>query len=977
MALVLSFSPAGFVFAVSSPPPSPGDIIINEFVSDGDEWVELLNTSDNDVNLGDLDFKLTELTTPQAPQGDILFPTEIVALELTGIIPAHGILVFEVSGLNDPGDSIALYKGIIDLSNLWQRVTYGAVNENYPVTAGLEIAPAAGQSGAFTSWSVDDSPSKGWFNDAGEPGKAPLLSTIDQALTDAGIDSNIGELENPSATPPIGEGGDGDALYFEKTGEGKIVFTASLNLTDEDTVAILQVLGEKMDMSEGHIEFDSATARAMTDTGAKIYMFGLDFASTPNIIVRDDDGDAILLGSPEYPDLTDIDYNAMTGTLTFSASHFTQFDADDDVYVDVNNDNKGADGTEENPFNTIQEGIDAVPEGGTVNVAAGNYEENLTVDKNLTLVGTDGAALTTIDGTNGNNDDDEVVLLIEEEITDLEVSGFTFTGGETGIYASDSFTDATINIHDVIVTGNDNYGIYFSGASGSTLTFTNVTVTNNGNDGIYLSGDSGSLSNTTVTITGGEIANNDGNGIYVNSLLNGSTFTVEGTTIGGGSSDDDNEGNSGNGIYVNDAEDSAINIQNNNNTISWNEGHGVYLCAEGECYDTDITITDNEITNNEGWGVNFYYIGVDDDSSTVEISGNTIDNNNNGGIVIEQTGNENEENEDAPEITIDNNEIKDNDGPGISLGSPVTGVAITNNTITGNGSGDTTGIVVNSAAGNYAHNNKIFSNVGHGVDRDDDESNFDAEQNWWGCVAGPGDPDDQDCDSVSENVIFSPWYANEAMTILGNTTTDDENDNQTVTLPSAILMTGDVMGIEIPAGIVVTGPSGWDGTINLPVVTTTTVPPVPDSGNDASVVGSIEIGFGNTLLTFNKGVRLSFANQAGNSIGYSHGAGTFTAITNICGADSQETGDALPAGGDCKMDVGSDLVVWTKHFSTFTTYTQSAIPSSPPPPPPPGGERRSGGQFRGREPRHRWRSAGRHAGPSPGSGNRSRRRGGD
>ena len=164
---------------------------------------------------------------------------------------------------------------------------------------------------------------------------------------------------------------------------------------------------------------------------------------------------------------------------------------------------------------------------------------------------------------------------------------------------------------------------------------------------------------------------------------------------------------------------------------------GVYLCAEGECYDTDITITDNEITNNEGWGVNFYYIGVDDDSSTVEISGNTIDNNNNGGIVIEQTGNENEENEDAPEITIDNNEIKDNDGPGISLGSPVTGVAITNNTITGNGSGDTTGIVVNSAAGNYAHNNKIFSNVGHGVDRDDDESNFDAEQNWWGHATGP------------------------------------------------------------------------------------------------------------------------------------------------------------------------------------------------------------------------------------------------
>ena len=147
--------------------------------------------------------------------------------------------------------------------------------------------------------------------------------------------------------------------------------------------------------------------------------------------------------------------------------------------------------------------------------------------------------MTTIDGINGNNEDDEVVLMIEDEITDIEVSGFTFTGGETGIYASDSFTDATINIHDVIVTGNDNYGIYFSGASGSTLTFTNVTVTDNGDDGIYLSGDSASMSNSTTTITDSEITSNIGNGIYVNQLLNGSTFTVEGTTIGGGSSDDD------------------------------------------------------------------------------------------------------------------------------------------------------------------------------------------------------------------------------------------------------------------------------------------------------------------------------------------------------------------------------------------------------------------------------------------------------
>src|SRR3989344_3538906 len=147
---------------------SPGDIIINEFVSDGDEWVELLNISDDDVSLSG--FKLSELENPQT------VPTEILLLELSGTIPAGGILVFDVdvSGakLNNEGDSIALYNGAIDNpANLWQRVTYGSV-AGYAAEAGLETAPTGGQSAAFadSSWSVDSSSSKGWFNDAGEPG---------------------------------------------------------------------------------------------------------------------------------------------------------------------------------------------------------------------------------------------------------------------------------------------------------------------------------------------------------------------------------------------------------------------------------------------------------------------------------------------------------------------------------------------------------------------------------------------------------------------------------------------------------------------------------------------------------------------------------------------------------------------------------------------------------------------------------------
>src|SRR3989344_445690 len=293
---------------------SPGDIIINEFVSNGDEWVELLNISDDDVSLSG--FTLSELENPQT------VPAEILLLELSGTIPAHGILVFDVLGakLNNEGDSIALYNGAIDNpANLWQRATYGSV-AGYAAEAGLETASTGGQSAAFadSSWSVDSSPSKGWFNDAGEPGKAPLLSGVDSIesfLDTAGISSNIGELDNPSETPDSEGGG---ALYFEKEGRGKIVFETTLNLSDQDTVAVLQELGEKMEMSDGHIEFDSATADAMNATGAKIYMYELDFTSPPNIIVKDDEGDTI----SGTGIIEDVSYNPETGELSFTAAPF-------------------------------------------------------------------------------------------------------------------------------------------------------------------------------------------------------------------------------------------------------------------------------------------------------------------------------------------------------------------------------------------------------------------------------------------------------------------------------------------------------------------------------------------------------------------------------------------------------------------------------------------------------------------------------
>ncbi|PJB48593.1 hypothetical protein CO104_01065, partial [Candidatus Collierbacteria bacterium CG_4_9_14_3_um_filter_43_16] len=76
-------------------------------------------------------------------------------------------------------------------------------------------------------------------------------------------------------------------------------------------------------------------------------------------------------------------------------------------------------------------------------------------------------------------------------------------------------------------------------------------------------------------------------------------------------------------------------------------------------------------------------------------------------------------------------------------------------------------------------------------------------------------------------------------------------------------------------------------------------------------------------LSFDNAVRILLPGQAGKRAGYSRPGTDFTEITSICTADTQEAGDALVADGECKIDVGSDLVIWTKHFTKFASYTQT------------------------------------------------------
>jgi len=133
--------------------------------------------------------------------------------------------------------------------------------------------------------------------------------------------------------------------------------------------------------------------------------------------------------------------------------------------------------------------------------------------------------------------------------------------------------------------------------------------------------------------------------------------------------------------------------------------------------------------------------------------------------------------------------------------------------------------------------------------------------------------------------------------------------------------------LDIQAGTIVTAP-GWDGFLHLPTRvdnSTVTAPAGPDETSTvefAFTVGS------NVPMSFNKGVRILFPGEKGKRVGYAQNGGMLTEITDVCSADTQAVGDTLPTNGNCVITTGPDLVVWTKHFTTFATFTTSTTTPS-------------------------------------------------
>ncbi len=124
--------------------------------------------------------------------------------------------------------------------------------------------------------------------------------------------------------------------------------------------------------------------------------------------------------------------------------------------------------------------------------------------------------------------------------------------------------------------------------------------------------------------------------------------------------------------------------------------------------------------------------------------------------------------------------------------------------------------------------------------------------------------------------------------------------------------------IEMPKDIKITAPagSGWNGDLGLPEIKTNT-----------TTEKSVEIGLDSIALTFDKPVKIVIPGMAGKSVKWVRN-GVPTEITTVLTKTTGEdvAAELLAAGKeDGKQNSGSDLVIWTKHFTEFVAYTPAPV----------------------------------------------------
>jgi len=137
--------------------------------------------------------------------------------------------------------------------------------------------------------------------------------------------------------------------------------------------------------------------------------------------------------------------------------------------------------------------------------------------------------------------------------------------------------------------------------------------------------------------------------------------------------------------------------------------------------------------------------------------------------------------------------------------------------------------------------------------------------------------------------------------------------------------TGDeTYGVEIPGNTTIGGCSGWDGKIYLPQINTSSSLFNAPSGT-LNIV--ISVGSNTCSLNFSGPVKIIIGGMAGKKAAWSEGSSTsLIDISTQCDSLTNPTNINTNSPRECYKDSGSDLVIWTYHFTNFAAYTPATTP---------------------------------------------------
>lgn len=439
------------------------------------------------------------------------------------------------------------------------------------------------------------------------------------------------------------------------------------------------------------------------------------------------------------------------------------------AYVD--NTPAAGNGSDNDNYTTIQEGINGALAGGTVQVAAGTYVEQITINKTLNVLGPNAninpntgvrVAEAVIQPSTSNPIDPGFFGPSVVDITAPGVvfNGFTVDGDNPGLTSGVVYNGADVDAEFGITGGG-------GGTADAQATVTNNIVQNIGEIGVYLYDYGYNGAHTPSTFQYNKVDNVPGHGYGIGAIFSYNAYTnvLDNVVTRAGIgivTENIYQPNSG----------AATSIANNSVTA---HSYGIRVNTQSGYTSNGWTVTNNNVTSYVESYVRptpvtrFNGIRLESLQGTIPltVSNNTITPDRtalvgNGytrveGIYLTNTSTV------TPNIVITQNTIS-NALRAISQTTPAV-PNVTCNLLMNNDTGVYVGtdlgyggVPSSSTNGININDNNIVGNTSFGVQND---SAFltNAENNYWGSASGPGGAGPGTGDDVSANVDFAPFAA--------------------------------------------------------------------------------------------------------------------------------------------------------------------------------------------------------------------------